>query len=148
MPLALIHIGSALFHSVSAWMSISFVLKKRIGRVWVLVFAAFLLKGALSVYAARFASWGPRPVLPWLPGPVAELFLSGLFASGFFLTGRWFGRKERLDGRCALLSEADRASRAPSRRTGSWGRCAKSSRGPEGTPSPGRGSRSRTGRSG
>ncbi len=108
MPLALIHIGSALFHSVSAWMSISFVLKKRIGRVWVLVFAAFLLKGALSVYAALFDSWGPRPVLPWLPGPVAELFLSGLFASGFFLTGRWFGRKERLDGRCALLSEADR----------------------------------------
>jgi PAS domain S-box-containing protein len=109
MPLALIHIGSALFQFVCAWISISFVLKKRIGRVWVLVFAAFLLKGALSAYGAFLESGASPPALPAVPGPAAELFLSALFAAGFCLTGRWFSRKERLDARCALLSEADRS---------------------------------------
>jgi PAS domain S-box-containing protein len=109
MPLALFHIGSALFQFVSAWISIAFVLKKRIGRVWILVFIAFLLKGALSIYTVVTGAGGSPGIVSGVYVPVVEFFLSGLFAAGFVLTGKWFDSKERLDARCALLSEADRS---------------------------------------
>ncbi|MBE0603191.1 MAG: PAS domain S-box protein, partial [Deltaproteobacteria bacterium] len=109
MTLALIHIGSALFLFVSAWISLSFILRKRIGRVWILVFSAFVLKGAFSLYAAVYDPGISSAAFSGASVPVVEFFLSGLFAAGFVLTGKWFGRKERLDARCGLLSEADRS---------------------------------------
>ncbi len=70
-----------------------------------------MLKGALSVYNAYAALCDPRisAALLSAAAPGVEFFLSGLFAAGFVLTGKWFGCKERLDARCALVSEADRS---------------------------------------
>ncbi|MEW6721042.1 MAG: PAS domain S-box protein [Thermodesulfobacteriota bacterium] len=108
MTLAWIHVGSALFQFVAAWKSLAFILGRRIGRVWLLVFSALLLKGALSLLTA-FAISGEPVSLAGFSVPAVELFLSLLLASGFLLTGRWFDFKERLEARHALIIEVDRS---------------------------------------
>ncbi len=109
MPLAWIHIGSALFQFVSAWISLSFILGKRVGRAWSLVFLALLLKGALSVWAAVAGFGGSAAALSGGPVPVVEFFLSVLLAAGFLLTGKWFDSRERVEARHALIAEAERS---------------------------------------
>ncbi|MBP2673881.1 MAG: sensor histidine kinase response regulator, partial [Deltaproteobacteria bacterium] len=94
MPPASIQIGSALLLFVAAWKSLSFILRKRIGKVWILVFLSLFLKGVLSF---------------WVAVSAVEFFLSLLLAAGFLLTGKWFDFKERIDARNELISEVDRS---------------------------------------
>jgi two-component system, cell cycle sensor histidine kinase and response regulator CckA len=109
MPLAALHIASAFLDFLAAGQSLAFVWKRRLGRVWLLVFLALLVKGSLSVGmtftepASRLAALNESQV------PLAELFVSLLMASGFVLTGQWFGVKERLEARFQLIAEVDRS---------------------------------------
>jgi PAS domain S-box-containing protein len=109
MPPAWIQIGSALFQFVAAWKSLSFVAGKRVGRSWILVFLALLLKGALSVWTALSPSGRSAAGLPVDPLPLIELFLSVLLAAGFLLTGKWFESGDRVGARHDRISEADRS---------------------------------------
>ncbi len=103
-----IYIGSAFFQFVAAWMSLSFVWTRRLGRVWSLVFLALLLKGFLSLWEAASA-FGADAGLSAYQVPVAEFFISVLLAGGFLLTGEWFRWKERLEARIELIAEVERS---------------------------------------
>ena len=109
MPLTALQIASAFLDFLSAGQSLAFVWKRRLGKVWLLVFLALLIKGAVSI---GMTVTEPAPSLASLPGSqfsVAELFVSLLMACGFVLTGQWFRVKERLEGRFRLISEVDRS---------------------------------------
>src|SRR5512145_3032200 len=109
MPLVVLHIASALLDFLAAWQSIAFVWKRRLGRVWLLVFLALVVKGALSLGLALPVSAPPAVRFPDAQVPVAELFISLLLACGFVLTGQWFRVKERLEARFQLIAEVDRS---------------------------------------
>src|SRR5512139_1457099 len=109
MPLFALHIVSALLEFLAAGQSLVFVWKRRLGRVWLLVFLALVLKGALSIGVALSVFATPAVPLPDAQVPVAELFVSLLLACGFVLTGQWFRVKERLEARFRLIAEVDRS---------------------------------------
>ncbi|HEX9206496.1 MAG TPA: ATP-binding protein [Candidatus Deferrimicrobiaceae bacterium] len=109
MPLFALHILSAAFQFLAAAQSVLFVWKRRLGKVWLLVFLALLAKGVLSLAVAALTSTGAHGTLADAQVPVAELFVSLLLASGFILTGQWFRVKERLEARFALIADVDRS---------------------------------------
>jgi PAS domain S-box-containing protein len=109
MPLAAIHIGSAIFQFVAAWKSLAFIMGRRLGRVWILVFIALLMNGCLCLWAVAMNEGNPRGGLSASPVPVIEFLISFLLAAGFFLTGNWFDFKERLEARFDLIAEVDRS---------------------------------------
>jgi PAS domain S-box-containing protein len=109
MPLTALHIASAFLDFLAAGQSLAFVWKRRLGKVWLLVFLALIVKGSLSV---GLTVSEPDPSLAPLSDsqvPMAELFVSMLMASGFVLTGQWFRVKERLEWRFQLIAEVDRS---------------------------------------
>ena len=109
MPLIALHCWSAFFQFLAAGFSVAFVWKRRLGKVWLLVFLALLLKGLLSLGMATMVSTTEHPRLDDTQVPVAELFISMLLAGGFALTGQWFRMKERLEARFDLIAEVDRS---------------------------------------
>ncbi len=109
MPLVALYIGSAFFQFIAAWQSMIFVLTRRLGKVWLLVFLALALEGSLSLWGAFSLSGTERIAVLAHPFPVAEVFVSLLFASGFLLTEQWFRFKERLEARFDLIAEVDRS---------------------------------------
>src|SRR5512139_3384176 len=109
MPLVALHIASAFLDFSAAGQSLAFVWKRRLGKVWLLVFLALLIKGLLSIGMSLSNPTTSLVPLSHSQGPVAELFVSLLLASGFVLTGRWFRVKERLEGRFQLIAEVDRS---------------------------------------
>ncbi|HEX9191561.1 MAG TPA: PAS domain S-box protein [Candidatus Deferrimicrobiaceae bacterium] len=109
MPLFALHIASAFLDLLAAGQSVAFVWKRRLGKVWLLVFLALLVKASLSIGMTFTEPGSPLAPLPDCQLPVAELFVSLLMASGFLLTGQWFRVKERLEGRFRLIAEVDRS---------------------------------------
>jgi PAS domain S-box-containing protein len=109
MPLIVLHFWSAIFQFVAAGYSVAFVWKRRLGKVWLLVFLALLLKGLLSLGMAWVVSVAAQARLVDSQVPVAELFISMLLAGGFVLTGQWFRMKERLEARFDLIADVDRS---------------------------------------
>ena len=106
MPTQAIQIGSCIVQFFLAWACLSFVLKKRISYLWLLIFLAFLARGCFTVYVGR----GSAPAsLFEISISVMEFFASCLFALGFVLAGKWFGGRERLSARCAVISQVDYA---------------------------------------
>jgi len=108
MELVALCIGSAFFQFVAAWKAIAFVWTRRLGRVWLLVFVALLLKGAVSLGVAAYAPKGVPP-LASLQLPAAEFFISMLLAAGFLLTEDWFRVKERLEARLDVIADVERS---------------------------------------
>src|SRR5512139_1450517 len=109
MPLVALYIASALLDFLAAWQSFAFVWRQRLGKVWLLVFLALLVKGSVSLGMTVEENGSTLAHLPAAQLPVAELFVSMLMASGFLLTGQWFRVKERLERRFALIAEVDRS---------------------------------------
>ena len=73
MPLFALHILSAAFQFLAAAQSVLFVWKRRLGKVWLLVFLALLAKGVLSLAVAALTSTGAHGTLADSQVPVAEL---------------------------------------------------------------------------
>jgi len=109
MSLAWIQIGSALLQFVAAWKSLAFLLGRRIGKAWILVFLALLLNGALSVSTAVSVFGEPPVPVADLSTPAVEFFLSILLAAGFLLTGKWFAFRDNVEARQELIAEVDRS---------------------------------------
>ncbi len=100
---------SVVFQSVAAFLSFRFVVRRRLGKPWVLVSIALLTMAGLQMYFLTSSYSGMDlvagdPLIEWI-----ELAVSFLLGAGFVLTERWYQLKERLEGRFRLIAEVDQA---------------------------------------
>lgn len=102
-------LSSVVFQSVAAFLSFRFVVRRRLGKPWLLVSIALLIVAGLRVYflAASFGGGDLVPDDPTIEG--IELAVSFLLGAGFALTERWYLLKERLEGRFRLIADVDQA---------------------------------------
>ncbi len=107
--LVVAHAIMVLLQFVAVFLSVRFVVLRRVGPHWLLVSAALLIMAGLEI-ANMFA-----PPLFTAGAPVlgmresVELAISALLAAGFALTERWFALKERFEGRFRLIADVDRS---------------------------------------
>ena len=102
-------IGSALLQFLAAYLSVRFVWAGRLGRPWLLVSLAIVILGGLRLYALSVYLSDPVPGIYEFRVETVALLVSLLLVSGFALTERWFGLKDRLEGRFRLIAEVDQS---------------------------------------
>jgi len=102
-------LSSVVFQSLAAFLSFRFVVRRRLGKPWILVSIALLTVAGLRVYFLA-ASYGGEDLVPTDPMVEwIELAVSFLLGVGFGLTERWYLLKERLESRFRLIAEVDQA---------------------------------------
>ena len=100
---------SVVFQSVAAFLSFRFVVRRRLGKPWILVSIALLTMAGLRMYFLTSSYSGMDQVAGDPPIESIELSVSFLLGVGFVLTERWYLLKERLEGRFRLIAEVDQA---------------------------------------
>ncbi len=97
-----LHLCSTILTLLAAFLSTRFVFHRRLGRPWLLVSFALLLKSGGHVLALSVVHSDP-----WMDA--VSLMVSLLLVSGFILTERWFVLKERMEDRLSLVSDVERS---------------------------------------
>ena len=100
---------SVVFQSLAAFLSFRFVVRRRLGKPWILVSIALLTVAGLRMYflVASYSGMdlaSGDSTIEWI-----ELAVSFLLGVGFALTERWYLLKERLEGRFRLIAAVDQA---------------------------------------
>ena len=98
-----------LLQFVAVFLSIRFVILKRLGPQWLLVSAALIFVGVMGIAEIPVSSAVPIRASTFGIREELEIAISLLLAAGFSLTERWFVFKERLEGRFRLIADVDRS---------------------------------------
>ncbi len=107
--MVIIHAMMASLQFVAVFLSIRFVVLRRLGPHWLLVSAALAFMGAIGIAEIPGSPVSPTGKSSLGTVEEIELAISVLLAAGFSLTERWFVLKERLEGRFRLITEVDRS---------------------------------------
>jgi PAS domain S-box-containing protein len=100
---------SLVLNLISSALSAGFVLRRRLGAVWLLVTAGLLVMAATEAVFLRALYLGEETLPPDVPREGLILAFSVLVFGGFSLTERWFRIRERLEARALLFRDVERA---------------------------------------
>ncbi len=104
-----LHAIGVVLQFVAVFLSVRFVVRKRLGPHWLLVSGALAFLATIGIAEIPVSPAVPASVSPFETHDALELAISLLLAAGFSLTDRWFVFKERLEGRFRLIAEVDRS---------------------------------------
>ncbi len=103
------HAITVFLQFVAVFLSVRFVVLKRLGPHWLLVSAALVFMGVIGIAEIPVSPALTSRIPPFETQSTIEFAISLLLAAGFALTDRWFALKERLERRFRLIADVDRS---------------------------------------